>query len=64
MVKNQKVKVISIYYTTLYCGRHSQYNVGDIFTIHNVSKNPRGEGLIISDDDYNFVHEKDVICYE
>ena len=58
MVKvGDTVKVTNLYYTRLHCGRESQYNIGDTFTVHDINEDERG--IIISDDDYNFVHEND-----
>ena len=61
MIKvGQIVEVISYKNTNVFCGRKSQYNIGDQFVVDDISENTRGHGRILSDRDYNFVHEDDV----
>lgn len=61
MIKiGQVVEVVSYKNTNMFCGRKSQYDIGDQFVVKNISENTRGHGRILSDDDYNFLHEDDV----
>lgn len=61
MIKiGQVVEVISYKNTNTFCGRKSQYDIGDQFVVKNISENTRGRGRILSDCDCNFVHEDDV----
>ena len=60
MIKvGQMVEVISIKYTSLHCGRKSQYDIGDKFIVTDVSYD-KTKGHILKDNDYNFIHEYDV----
>ncbi|MFI8146058.1 hypothetical protein [Acinetobacter sp. ABJ_C5_2] len=58
--KGQFVEVISYENTRQFCGRKSKYEIGDSFVVAEISENSRGHGKILSDDDFNFVHEDDV----
>ena len=61
MIKiGQVVEIASCEKTEIFCGRRSQYKIGDQFVVKNIGDNPRGYGKILSDDDYNFIHEDDV----
>lgn len=61
MIKiGQFVEVVSFNNTIFFCGRRSKYDIGSNFVVVNISDNPRGHGKILSDDDYNFIHEDDV----
>jgi len=61
MIKiGQFVEIISYEKTEIFCGRRSQYEIGDQFVVKNIGDNPRGFGKILSDDDCNFIHEDDV----
>ena len=61
MIKiGQFVEIISYEKTEIFCGRRSQYKIGDQFVVKNIGDNPRGFGKILSDDNYNFIHEDDV----
>ncbi len=52
----QSVMITSYDHTIFSCGRKSQLNIGDAFDIKDICEN----GVILSDDDYNFIHRKDV----
>lgn len=56
----QFVEVISYENTIASCGRRSEYNIGDSFIVSEITDNPRGRGMILSDNDFNFIHEDDV----
>lgn len=58
--KGQLVEVISYEKTRQFCGRESGYNKGDSFIVESVSDNQRGYGKILSDNNFNYVHEDDV----
>lgn len=61
MIKiGQVVEIASCEKTEIFCGRRSQYKIGDQFVVKNIGDNPRGYGKILSDGDYNFIHEDDV----
>ena len=61
MIKiGQVVEVVSYEKTIEFSGRESKYMVGDQFMVSFISKNTRGYGRILSDDDCNFIHEDDV----
>ena len=61
MIKiGQLVKVVSCSNTAFFCGRKSKYDIGSSLVVVDISNNPRGHGKILSDDDYNFIHEDDV----
>lgn len=61
MIKiGQVVEVVSYKNTNKFCGRKSQYDIGDQFVVKSISENTRGHGRILSDDDCNFLHEDDV----
>lgn len=60
MVKvGDMVQVNSLQYTRIHCGRKSQYDVGDSFIVFNVSDCDE-RGIIVSDNDCNFVHQNDI----
>lgn len=52
----QSVMITGYDHTIFACGRKSQLNIGDAFDIKSICEN----GIILSDDDYNFIHYKDV----
>lgn len=53
------VKVVSYRHTEKHCGRKSSYDMGESFIVNGLSIDIRG--IIVSDDDYNFVHELDLM---
>ena len=61
MIKiGQVVLIVSCENTIKYCDRRSKYDGGDNFTVKDITDNTRGSGLILSDNDFNFIHDSDV----